>query len=200
MELLQQHGEPDGIRIGSVALPSVKEERKGKLYLQIEDTAGKKGIPIRYLFRGMTLKKGSLSLECIHPGQYADYEDSNAYSTVLLVRCRDFSAVLTGDLEGAGEQELLDYLGQRHIGADVLKVAHHGSAGGTSRDFLHKVGAEIALISCGKDNPYGHPSPETVARLLKAGMKVFDTRTAGQISILTDGTRSFSVETFRKIR
>ena len=200
LELLQQHGEPDGIRIGSVALPSVKEERKGKLYLQIEDTAGKKGIPIRYLFRGMTLKKGSLSLECIHPGQYADYEESNAYSTVLLVRYRDFSAVLTGDLEGAGEQELLDYLGQRHIGADVLKAAHHGSAGGTSRDFLHKVGAEIALISCGKDNPYGHPSPETVARLLKAGMKVFDTRTAGQISILTDGTRSFSVETFRKIR
>ena len=196
-ELLGQHGEPDGIRIGSVALPSVKEERKGKLYLQIEDTARKKGIPVRYLYRGMTLVSGDLSLECIHPGQYADYEDANAYSTVLLVRCRDFSALLTGDLEGAGEQDLLDYLGQRRIDVDVLKVAHHGSAGGTSQTFLSKVGARTALISCGPDNPYGHPSPETLSRLMKAGMKIYDTRRTGQIGILTDGRSGYSVETFR---
>ena len=195
-ELLGQHGEPDGIRIGSVALPSVKEERKGKLYLQIEDTARKKGIPVRYLYRGMTLVSGDLSLECIHPGQYADYEDANAYSTVLLVRCRDFSALLTGDLEGAGEQDLLDYLGQRRIDVDVLKVAHHGSAGGTSQTFLSKVGARTALISCGPDNPYGHPSPETLSRLMKAGMKIYDTRRTGQIGILTDGRSGYSVETF----
>ena len=195
-ELLGQHGEPDGIRIGSVALPSVKEERKGKLYLQIEDTARKKGIPVRYLYRGMTLVSGDLSLECIHPEQYADYEDANAYSTVLLVRCRDFSALLTGDLEGAGEQDLLDYLGQRRIDVDVLKVAHHGSAGGTSQTFLSKVGARTALISCGPDNPYGHPSPETLSRLMKAGMKIYDTRRTGQIGILTDGRSGYSVETF----
>ena len=195
-ELLGQHGEPDGIRIGSVALPSVKEERKGKLYLQIEDTARKKGIPVRYLYRGMTLVSGDLSLECIHPGQYADYEDANAYSTVLLVRCRDFSALLTGDLEGAGEQDLLDYLGQRRIDVDVLKVAHHGSAGGTSQTFLSKVGARTALISCGPDNPYGHPSPETLSRLMKAGMKIYDTRRTGQIGILTDGRSGYAVETF----
>ena len=195
-ELLGQHGEPDGIRIGSVALPSVKEERKGKLYLQIEYTARKKGIPVRYLYRGMTLVSGDLSLECIHPGQYADYEDANAYSTVLLVRCRDFSALLTGDLEGAGEQDLLDYLGQRRIDVDVLKVAHHGSAGGTSQTFLSKVGARTALISCGPDNPYGHPSPETLSRLMKAGMKIYDTRRTGQIGILTDGRSGYSVETF----
>ena len=195
-ELLDQHGEPDGIRIGSVALPSVKEERKGKLYLQIEDTARKKGIPVRYLYRGMTLVSGDLSLECIHPGQYADYEDANAYSTVLLVRCRDFSALLTGDLEGAGEQDLLDYLGQRRIDVDVLKVAHHGSAGGTSQTFLSKLGARTALISCGPDNPYGHPSPETLSRLMKAGLKIYDTRRTGQIGILTDGRSGYSVETF----
>ena len=196
IELLDQHGEPDGIRIGSVALPSVKEVRKGKLYLKIEDTARKKGIPVRYLHRGITLERGGLCLECIHPGQYAGYEDANAYSTVLLVSYRGFSAVLTGDLEGAGEQDLLGYLGQRRIDADILKVSHHGSAGGTSQDFLHKVGARIALISCGKDNPYGHPSAETVSRLLKAGMKVYDTRTAGQIGILTDGRSGYSVEVF----
>ena len=195
-ELLEQHGDPDGIRIGSVALPSVKEECKGKLYLQIEDTARKKGIPVRYLYRGMMLEKGDLSLECVHPEKYSDYEDANAFSTVLLVRYRGFSAFLTGDLEGAGEQDLLDYLGQRRIDADVLKVAHHGSAGGTSPAFLSKVGARTALISCGPDNPYGHPSPETLSRLMKAGMKIYDTRRAGQIGILTDGRSGYSVETF----
>ena len=198
LELLRQHGEPDGIRIGAVALPSVTEKCKGKLYLQIESEAGKKGIPLLYLSRGMALCKGPLSLECIHPGRNAEYSDANACSTVLLVRYRAFSAVLTGDLEGEGEQDLIDYLGQQRIRADILKVAHHGSAGGTSQEFLRKVGAATAIISCGKDNPYGHPSPETVSRLLKAGMKLYDTRTTGQISILTDGVRGYSVETFCK--
>ena len=156
----------------------------------------KKGIRVLYLSRGMTIRQGPLSLECVHPGPYADYSDSNAYSTVLLVRYRDFTAVLTGDLEGDGEQDLVDYLGQQRLEADILKVAHHGSAGGTSQEFLHRVGARTALISCGQDNPYGHPSPETVSRLKKAGMKVYDTRTTGQISILTDGKSGYTVETF----
>ena len=196
LELFKQHGDPDGIRIEAVALPSVTEKCKGKLYLQIESEAVKKGIRVLYLSRGMTLRQGTLSLECIHPGAYAKYSDANAYSTVLLVRYRDFSAVLTGDLEGEGEQDLIDYLGQQRLEADILKVAHHGSAGGTSQEFLHKIGARTALISCGQDNPYGHPSPETVSRLKKAGMKVYDTRTTGQISILTDGRSGYTVETF----
>ena len=196
LELLEQHGDPDGIRIGAVALPSVTEKSKGKLYLQIESEAAKKGIRVLYLSRGMTIRQGPLSLECVHPSPYAKYSDANAYSTVLLVRYRDFSAVLTGDLEGEGEQDLIDYLGQQRLEADILKVAHHGSAGGTSQEFLHRVGARTALISCGQDNPYGHPSPETVSRLKKAGMKVYDTRTMGQISILTDGRSGYTVETF----
>ena len=196
LELLEQHGEADGIRIESVALPSIAEKCKGKLYLQIEETARKKGITVQYLSKGMTLSRGALSIECIHPAKNAVYEDSNAYSAVLLVNYRNFSAVLTGDLEGQGEKDLLDDPGQRRIDADILKIAHHGSAGGTSQDFLQKIGAKVALISCGQDNPYGHPSPETVARILKAGMRIFDTRTAGQISILTDGRNDYSVETF----
>ena len=196
LELLDQHGDANGIRIGSVALPSIVNERKGKLYLQIEETAKRKEIPVLYLSKGMAFSPGELGIECIHPGQNADYEDSNAYSVVLLLTYRDFSAVLTGDLEGDGERDLLTSLKQRQIDADILKVAHHGSAGGTSKDFLRKIGARTALISCGQDNPYGHPSPETVSRLLEAGMKVYDTRRTGQISILTDGLKSYSVKLF----
>ncbi len=196
LELLDQHGEAGSIEVGAVALPSVKVDSKGVFYRQIEETATKKGIPLVYLSRGMVYDRGKLSLGCMHPEKEASYKDANAYSVVLLLRYGQFSAVLTGDLEGEGEQEMLADLGEGHISADILKVAHHGSSGGTSEAFLEKVSASAALISCGVDNPYGHPAPETLLRLRKAGMRIYDTRLMGQISVLTDGENSYLVHTF----
>ena len=196
LELLEQHGQAGGIRIGEIALPSVSEEVKGKLYKRIEETARNRGIPILYLYRGTEVQCGEMKLKCIHPGQNAGYSDANEYSAVMLLSFRNFSALLTGDLEGEGEEELLSFLGKNKIRTDVLKVSHHGSGGATSQAFLDHLDADTALISCGKDNAYGHPSPETVQRLEKAEMDIFDTRFCGQISILTDGDSGYSLHTF----
>ena len=77
-----------------------------------------------------------------------------------------------------------------------MKAAHHGSKGGTTQRFLNQIPARTALISCGKGNRYGHPSPETVQRIEEAGMEIFDTREDGQICVTTDGRGEYSVHTF----
>ena len=196
LELLEQSDGPGGIRIGYVGLPSVLQERKGETYLKIENICARKGIPISYLHREMNFTEGELSLQCIHPDADASYEDANEYSVVLLLTYGNFSAILTGDLEEQGETDLLNYLGNSKIHVDILKAAHHGSAGGTTQAFLDQVSAEAALISCGKGNRYGHPAPETVERLEEAGMEIYDTRKAGQICVTTDGRGRYSIETF----
>ncbi len=195
LEMLEQSDAPDGIRIGYLGLPSVAQECKGDTYVKIEMLAAQKGIPVTYLYRGMTFAKGKLRLDCIHPACSAAYEDANEYSAVMLLSYKKFSAVLTGDLEGQGEKDMLDYLGDRKIEADVLKAAHHGSKDGTSESFLKKISAKTALISCGAGNRYGHPAPATVQRITEAGMEIYDTRTDGQICITTDGRGRYSLET-----
>ena len=196
LELLQQSDEPGGIRIGYVGIPSVLQKRKGETYLRVEEICARKGIPISYLHRGMALTDGELNLQCIHPGADAAYEDANEYSVVLLLRYGNFRAILTGDLEGQGETDMLEYLGNKEIPVDILKAAHHGSKGGTTQRFLNQIPARTALISCGKGNRYGHPSPETVQRIEEAGMEIFDTREDGQICVTTDGRGEYSVHTF----
>ena len=154
------------------------------------------GITVTYLHSGMVLQKGDLKIRCLHPREDALYEDSNSCSAVLHVQYGSFSALLTGDLEGDGERDLLADTGESVLRTDVLKVAHHGSAAANSERFLAHFPAQTALISCGEDNPYGHPSAETLERLMKAGMRILDTRRDGQIRIVTDGKGGYSIHTF----
>lgn len=196
LEVLSTAGQPGSIRIRDICLPYVDKENRGKNYAQILQRAEDSGITITYLHRGMVLQKGDLKIQCLHPQEGARYEDANSCSAVLHMQYGSFSALLTGDLEGDGERDLLADTGGSILQTDVLKVAHHGSAAANSDQFLAHFPAQTALISCGKDNPYGHPSDETLARLMKAGMHILDTRRDGQIRIVTDGNGGYRIHTF----
>lgn len=196
LELIDGSGQPGGIRIRNIALPSVSEERKGENYVRIERTAKAHGIPVTYLSRGMKLSSGEFELECLHPQENADYEDPNEYSVVLKLKYGKFSALLTGDLEGEGEAEMIRYLGDRQLKLNLFKAAHHGSRTASSAKLLRKMRFDKALISCGRGNRYGHPAPETLERLVRKGAQILDTRIDGQISFYTDGRGTYSVSTF----
>jgi competence protein ComEC len=96
-----------------------------------------------------------------------------------------FSALLTGDLEKSGETELLAQPGIS--GCQLLKVAHHGSRSGTTDAFLDRVQPRWAAISVGRNNPFGHPSRETMYRLRQHGARPLSTIDEGAITIETDG-------------
>jgi competence protein ComEC len=110
-------------------------------------------------------------------------EDDNA--VVLKLTLGEASFLLTADLGAKGET----YLTNRHadLRATVLKVAHHGSAGSSSPDFLAAVQPLTAVVSVGQPNGYGLPSPETLERL--EPRPVFRTDLNGDIEISTDGER-----------
>jgi competence protein ComEC len=106
--------------------------------------------------------------------------------------------LLVGDAEAPEERWLVDrarsdaWLAER-LGADVLKVGHHGSATSSTPELLAAVRAHIALVSVGADNDYGHPSRAVLDRLAAAGADPLRTDLLGPIVVRTDG-RSLTVE------
>jgi competence protein ComEC len=95
--------------------------------------------------------------------------------------------LMTGDVEGVGEAAVLSYPGE--LRSQLLKVSHHGSRFGTSEAFLQRASPRWGVISVGRNNPFGHPSREVVARLQRRGVRYFLTTDEGAISFETDGER-----------
>ena len=103
-----------------------------------------------------------------------DYGDNyNNYSVVIKASCGDTSFLFTGDAEALAESEMIE--NGAELEADVLKVGHHGSSTSNSNAFLSAVRPKCAVISCGKDNEYGHPHKEILNALKRRGTTVFRT-------------------------
>lgn len=110
--------------------------------------------------------------------------DLNSNSVVVRLNHGDDCFLFMGDAEEPTERRLLDAgLGQ----CDVLKVAHHGSEYATTPAFLAAVAPKVALISVGAHNNYGHPGPNTVARLQSEGAAVYRTDLNGEITVRSTG-------------
>ena len=119
-------------------------------------------------------------------------DDANLASTILLARVGQVRLLLTGDAEGPEEDWLLAR-SRDALRADVLKVAHHGSATSTTPAFLDAVRPRLALVSVGAHNGYGHPDASVLASLAVAGADILRTDVAGTVVVRTDG-RTLDVE------
>ena len=132
-----------------------------------------------------------LRITCLYPGDDQLQETSNENSMVLRLSYGDFTALFPGDLELEGEQELIRSLekqqeerpgrrgGRDDLVCDLLMAGHHGSANATSEELLRLLEPEIAVISCGKNNRYGHPAEAVLERLENAHVRVHRTDREG---------------------
>ncbi len=119
-----------------------------------------------------------------HPSAKALQEaEGNEASLVLTLEYGSFSMLFTGDITGQIESELLPQL----TPITALKVAHHGSNSSSSSDFLRATRPTIAIISAGRGNNFGHPSISVLKRLKRYEAKVFSTKEAGSLRLITDG-------------
>ncbi len=109
------------------------------------------------------------SLTFIGPSDDVSDANMNDRSLITLFRVNDRSMLLMGDAEKAAEESLINRYSE--LRCDVLKVGHHGSDTASSPDFLKLIKPETAVISCGLDNDYGHPNPQTLQNLSDAGVK-----------------------------
>jgi competence protein ComEC len=137
----------------------------------------------RAVAAGERLSVGSLRLDVLWPTPYAsppEGGDPNARSLVLRVGVGRFAALLAGDAEAE--------LAPVDPGpVDLLKVAHHGSADAGLPALLEKVTPQLAVISAGADNGYGHPAPETLSALADGGVPLRRTDTDGEVVIEVHG-------------
>ena len=118
-----------------------------------------------------------------------DWTDPNDCSVIAQLTCGNVQILFTGDMSQTVEKALLPLFGD----IDVLKVGHHGSATSSCAEFLSVVKPEAAVISYGLNNPYHHPTAQTLQRLLAAGSTVYGTGKAGTIVLTTNGwTYSFN--------
>ena len=114
--------------------------------------------------------------------------EPNANSIVVRLDYGSFSMLLPGDAEEQTEHRLLTK--DLNLEAHVLKIAHHGSKYASSADFLKRVKPEIAIVSCGAWNRYGHPSQTVLDRLKAANVKLYRTDLHGEITLTTRGGTS----------
>ncbi len=165
----------------------------GSSYDELRKLVKENGIEYLRAQSGQAIKLDKdLRLEVLHPPRprfkvTEEYADDN--SVVLRLVDGEVSFLFTGDLHATGEDYLLDQ--GTKVGSTVLKVGHHGSATSTSSRFLAAVSPQVAVISAGKDNPFGHPNSEVVARLhAKVGdVNSYQTKDRGTLELITDGRR-----------
>ena len=108
-ELLEQ-AELEGIRVENLVLTDIADECRSEGYEELVELAGQNGITVQFLHEGQQLRDDELLFQCLHPSKGYRAEDLNETSMVLLVTYREFSMLLTGDVQGAGEEHLTQEL------------------------------------------------------------------------------------------
>lgn len=158
--------------------------------LWIQEYLRRRRIPHRVVVAGdAPFRMGEAVIEVLHPdagsmaatGGAGRAPRPNDRSLVLRVRLADQAVLLTGDLERDGEAALL-HSGVA-LGAQVIKVPHHGSRQSSTEAFLRAVGAQTAVLSVGHRNPFRHPHPEILARYHALGIRLWRTDRNGAVGV-----------------
>ncbi|GHU39385.1 hypothetical protein FACS1894192_12700 [Bacilli bacterium] len=121
-------------------------------------------------------------------------DGKNNDSIVLYGNLYETKFLFTGDLEEAGERELLAHYPSLEV--DVLKAGHHGSKTSSSEPFIKAIRPKVGLISCGQDNRYGHPNLETLTTFQKYGVQTLRTDESGAIKLEKNG-KSWHISTVK---
>lgn len=173
-----------GRRVGAIEVTSLADPLSGVRLVQA--VAASAGVPVQRATYGESGQLGPLRWQVIAPSRSpSDDSESppNDSSIVMLVETRGLRFLLMGDEEDTSQDDLLRSTGG--VRADVLKVAHHGSAR-QDPDLVRGLGARLAVISVGVDNDYGHPAPSLMALLHETRMRVARTDRDGDVAVVAD--------------
>ena len=205
-----------GVKIGTLVLPVQKvwdEALEG-----LAEKAGDKGIRVVVMGQGQSIREGEMAITCIQPenvGVKAEdaglrqendvpgtgstgLKSGNEASMVLAVQYGEFDMLLTGDVEGGGEEQLTEQLVKQYRDCtwEILKVAHHGSKNSSSEKFLRQVKPAYAFISAGRENRYGHPHQETIERLADVGSKIYSTQENGALIVEAEAGKILRIKKY----
>ncbi len=160
------------------------DESDNTYFRKLKSKLDEQGLEITVPKAGDSFDLGGASVKFLGPVEYTDDENNN--SLVCKVQLGSVSFLFTGDAESPAEKKMLEY--GEDLSATVLKVGHHGSEASSCYRFLREVDPDYAVISCEKNNQYGHPSDALLSRLRDSETAICRTDLNGTIIFVTDGT------------
>jgi competence protein ComEC len=165
-------------------------KRDTSVFREWEEALQKEKAKVIIAQAGEQLKAGALWGMVLNPpnnlqGQLFE-KDSNISSVILRLIYGRNSFLLTGDAPEKVEKVIVS--ANADLDSQLLKVAHHGSRTSTGLDFLAKVKPQVAVISCGRNNLYGHPDQTVLQNLSEFGINVLRTDLLGDVTVTADGS------------
>ncbi|PIS05385.1 MAG: hypothetical protein COT81_01225 [Candidatus Buchananbacteria bacterium CG10_big_fil_rev_8_21_14_0_10_42_9] len=166
-------------------------EDDSSIYATLQKIVNDRKVTAEITFAGQDL--GIHELEVLYPlenisGQ--SFDNTNNTSIVLEIQSGEIKVLLTGDAEKEVEQLLVDTYDNLDI--DILKLGHHGSNTSSIEEFILATKPEVAIVSAGEDNRYGHPARRVIKRAERLGTKILSTIEVGDIVINIDEQKYFA--------
>jgi beta-lactamase superfamily II metal-dependent hydrolase len=163
-------------------------EKTTKVYKAMMDAIAAEGCTVYNALPGETYSLGEFDMFVFGPDPTNKDLDSNNSSIVIKATWGKTTAMLTGDAEKPAEESILRTYSGAELGSMLLKMGHHGSRTSSTEAWLAAVRPTIAIISCGKDNSYGHPHAEALARIEPyVGELIYRTDLLGSIVFISNG-------------
>lgn len=186
-----------GVKIRNLILPPrhVWEEK----IMALAALAKEEQIAVYEMKQGESLEKGNLKFTCLWPNDEVETSGNEA-SLVLSLSYGEFQMLFTGDLEKESEEKVGSYLKEKQENGslpqkyEVLKVGHHGSKNSTNETLLEIVNPNVAWVSAGEDNRYGHPHEDVLLRLANREINLYNTKDGSAVKLCTDGEKYYILE------
>lgn len=183
----------DNFDVEKIYMP--KQSTDSECYINLIESCNKKNLKVNYLSKDDSFNLDYYTeIYVLSPNYITDNNNSN--SIVLNISYKNNNFLFTGDCEEANEMDMINSYDLEDT--DFLKVAHHGSSTSSSLAFLEETTPDIAVISCGYKNSYGHPHRSTLDNLKSVNSKVFRTDVNGSMQFYSDGNKIYSTVKYKE--
>ena len=185
----------DNFDVEKIYMPN--QTTDSECYINLIDSCNKKNLKVNYLSKDDSFNlDDSTNIYVLSPSYITDNNNSN--SIVLNISYKNNNFLFTGDCEESNEMDMINSYDLEDI--DFLKVAHHGSYTASSLTFLEETTPDIAVISCGYKNSYGHPHKSTLDNLESVDAKIFRTDQNGGMQFYSDGEKIYSKVKYKEYK
>jgi len=185
----------DNFDVEKIYMPN--QTTDSECYINLIDSCNKKNLKVNYLSKDDSFNlDDSTNIYVLSPSYITDNNNSN--SIVLNISYKNNNFLFTGDCEESNEMDMINSYNLENI--DFLKVAHHGSYTASSLAFLEETTPDIAVISCGYKNSYGHPHKSTLDNLESVDAKIFRTDQNGSMQFYSDGEKIYSKVKYKEYK
>lgn len=173
--------------VNSIYMP--EQSTDSEAYQNLINSCTDKNLSIQYLYKNDVLNiDNNINIYVLSPSYIQ--EESNLNSIVFKLTFNDNSFLFMGDAEEENEKEILHSFKLNNI--NFIKIGHHGSNSSSSLEFIKKISPDIAAISCGYKNQYGHPHKKVIDNLKQNHVSIYRTDRIGDIVFYSDGEIIFT--------